>query len=104
VRVEVPVPGGRSEAPHWLIPGLFYGANRDPACARLYPRYAPGELDAEKLIADRWAFRADRAATPVVFAWGKEAGVALSVDATTPLGLSGLGLGAGPDRPASVWV
>ncbi|MET9317109.1 hypothetical protein ABZX12_35280 [Kribbella sp. NPDC003505] len=102
VRVEAPVPG--DGAPHWLIPGLFYGANRDAACTRLYPRYAPGEFDAEKLVADRWAFRADRAATPVVFAWGNDGGVALSVDATTPLGLSGLGLGAGPDRPATIWV
>ncbi|TDO57494.1 hypothetical protein EV651_111220 [Kribbella sp. VKM Ac-2571] len=100
VRLEVAAP----DAPYWLIPGLFYGANRDPACARLYPRYAPGELDAENLIADRWAFRADRAATPVVFAWGEEGGVALSVGATTSLGLSGLGLGAGPDRPATIWA
>ncbi|NIK54786.1 hypothetical protein [Kribbella shirazensis] len=100
VRLEVAVPA----EPYWLIPGLFYGANRDPACARLYPRYAPGELDAETLIADRWAFRADRAATPVVFAWGDEGGVALSVGANTSLGLTGLGLGAGPDRPATIWV
>lgn len=106
VRLEVPVPGGEDggEAPHWLIPGLFYGANRDPDCARLYPRYAPGELDADQLVADRWAFRADRAATPAVFAWSRTAGVALTVDATTSLGLSGLGLAAGPDRPATVWL
>jgi len=103
VRLEVAVPSVEA-APHWLIPGLFYGANRDPVCTRLYPRYAPGELDAEKLVADRWAFRADRAATPVVFAWGNDGGVALSVDAMTPLGLSGLGLGAGPGRPATIWV
>ncbi|NUR97835.1 MAG: hypothetical protein HOV67_21585, partial [Kribbellaceae bacterium] len=96
LRLEVPVPEG---SPHWLIPGLFYGANRDPACTRLYPRYAPGECDAETLTADRWAFRADRAATPTVFAWGNEGGVALSVAADTSLGLSGLGLG-----PASIWV
>jgi hypothetical protein len=102
VRIEVAVPGS-PDAPYWLIPGLFYGDNRDPACTRIYPRYAPGELDASQLIADRWAFRADRAATPVVFAWGDEGGVALSVGATTSLGLSGLGLGAGPDHPAAVW-
>ncbi|TCC52366.1 hypothetical protein E0H75_00835 [Kribbella capetownensis] len=97
VRVEVPVSAG--EHPHWLIPGLFYGDNRDPECARLYPRYAPGEVDAATLVSDHWAFRADRAATPVVFAWGPEGGVALEVEANTPLGLSGLGFG-----PASVWV
>jgi hypothetical protein len=102
IRVEAEVPA--EQDPYWLIPGLFYGDNRDPACARLYPRYAPGEEDAEKLVADRWSFRADRAATPIVFGWGASGGVALEVDADTSLGLSGLGLGAGPDRPASVWV
>jgi hypothetical protein len=104
VRVEAPVPGAGDEAPYWLVPGVFYGANRDPECQRIYPRYAPGELDAADLTADHWAFRADRSATPAVFAWGAEAGIALEVDATTPLGLSGLGFGAGPGRPASVWL
>ncbi|MFF0266711.1 hypothetical protein [Kribbella sp. NPDC004536] len=101
IRFEVPVPDG---PPHWLIPGLFYGANRDPSCMRLYPRYAPGELDSATLTADQWAFRADRAATPAIFAWGNESGVALTVAADTSLGLSGLGLGARPGRPASIWV
>ncbi|MEV0286318.1 hypothetical protein AB0H36_19590 [Kribbella sp. NPDC050820] len=102
IRVEVPVPA--VEHPRWLIPGVFYGDNRDPACIRRYPRYSPGELDASDLVADHWSFRADRAATPVVFGWGPNGGVALEVDANTALGLSGLGLGAGPDRPASIWV
>jgi hypothetical protein len=101
VRIETPVPATH---PHWLIPGLFYGDNRDPACLRLYPRYSPGESDADSLTADHWAFRADRAATPAVFGWGPIGGVALEVDADTPLGLSGVGLGAGPDHPASIWV
>ncbi|WP_143465945.1 hypothetical protein [Kribbella sp. ALI-6-A] len=102
LRVEVPLPGG-SGHPHWLIPGLFYGDNRDPACARLYPRFAPGGLDAEKLVADRWAFRADRAATPVVFGWDQSGGVALETDATTSLGLTGLGFGESEDG-RRIWV
>ncbi|HZX02884.1 hypothetical protein [Kribbella sp.] len=101
VRLEVAVPDG---PPRWLIPGLFYGANRDPACERIYPRYEPGAQDRETLTADCWAFRADRAATPAVFAWGNDGGVALSVAANTALGLSGLGLGAGPDHPATIWI
>ena len=102
VRLELPVPA--DQEPSWLIPGLFYGENRDAACARIYPRYAPGELDPEKLVSDHWAFRADRAASPVVFGWGDSGGVALAVDPSTSLGLSGLGLAAGPDRPAAIWA
>jgi hypothetical protein len=100
IRVEVPLPGDPSH-PRWLIPGLFYGDNRDPACARLYPRYAPAELDAEKLMADHWSFRADRAATPVVFGWGSAGGVALEADAGTPLGLIGLGLAGAPSTASA---
>ncbi|GAA1597442.1 hypothetical protein GCM10009804_62360 [Kribbella hippodromi] len=98
LRLEVLLPAAVGE-PHWLIPGLFYGANRDPGCVRIYPRYAPGPPDSASLTSDHWAFRADRAATPVVFGWTSSGGVALEVDATTSLGLSGLGFGAG-----RVWV
>src|SRR5689334_11674810 len=58
--------------PHWLISGLFYGENRTEACTRLYPRYARGAgspAELERFTADRWGFRADRAATPVVVAF-----------------------------------
>ena len=82
VRIELALAAG---TPYWLIPGLFYGDNRDPACTRIYPRYAAGEHDRATLVADHWAFRADRAATPVVFGWGQDAGVALR---STPVRLS----------------
>ncbi|MGH1550216.1 hypothetical protein ACRAWB_14020 [Leifsonia poae] len=45
-------------------------------------------------MSDAWEFRADRAATPAVFAWAGpgRGGVALATDETSALGLTGLGL------------
>jgi hypothetical protein len=78
--------------PHWLIPGLFYGENRPEECLRLYPRFAVGQHDPDRLVSDSWSFRADRAATPVVFGWGSAGGVAVATDEYSVLGPSGLGL------------
>jgi hypothetical protein len=85
--------------PHWLIPGLFYGENRTEACTRLYPRYARGAPELERFTADRWGFRADRAATPVVFAFTAEAGLALATTETSALGLAGIGFADEPAGP-----
>ncbi|WP_145805910.1 hypothetical protein [Kribbella amoyensis] len=104
IRAELPLPIAADEEPYWLVPGVFYGANRDEECTRLYPRYVIGRSDIDALESDHWAFRADRAATPVVFSWGRTGGFALDVAADTSLGHSGLGFGAGPERPASLWV
>src|SRR5437867_1292467 len=87
VRVSVEVPD--AEEPHWLIPGLFYGENRPADTPRRYPRYAP-VADHARLVAPSWAFRADRAATPVVFVWGRRGGVAIAAPQTTELGLTGI--------------
>ncbi|NLP85339.1 hypothetical protein HF576_15940 [Microbacterium sp. CFH 90308] len=82
--------------PWWLIPGLFYGENRPVANDRLYPRFeAHADTPAQHaaFVSDEWHFRSDRAATPAVFVWPSAgaAGLALSVDAATGLGLTGLG-------------
>jgi hypothetical protein len=88
VRISIDVPD--SADPYWLIPGLFYGENRPADNARLYPRYAPTP-DHARLVAPSWSFRADRAATPAVFAWGGSGGVAIAASDTTELGLTGIG-------------
>ena len=95
VLVEAPVHG--ADDPWWLIPGAFYGENRPADNARAFPRFEIGadtreQLDA--LVSDTWEFRADRAATPAVFAWAGpgRGGVALATDETSALGLTGLGL------------
>ncbi|MCA0294480.1 MAG: hypothetical protein LCH96_04025 [Actinobacteria bacterium] len=77
--------------PWRLIPGLFYGENRPEECFRVYPRFAPGPPDPGTLTSDHWSFRADRAATPAVFAWGTDAAVALAAQEVTDAGLTGLG-------------
>lgn len=83
--------------PWWLIPGAFYGENRPADNARVFPRFEVGASSAEQhaaLISDAWEFRADRAATPAVFAWAAPArgGLALAAAETTVLGLTGIGL------------
>ncbi len=95
VLVEAPVRG--ADDPWWLIPGAFYGENRPAANTRAFPRFEIGASTREQhdaLVSDTWEFRADRAATPAVFAWAGpgRGGVALATDETSPLGLTGLGL------------
>lgn len=94
VRVTARLEG--ATAPWWLIPGVFYGENRPAANDRLYPRFQAGARSADAhtaFVSDEWHFRSDRAATPAVFAWPAPgaAGLALSADPTTALGLTGLG-------------
>jgi hypothetical protein len=88
LRVSASLPA--EDDPYWLIPGLFYGENRPEGNDRLYPRYAR-EADPERFVSPAWSFRADRAATPAVFAWAGEGGLALAVDEYSTLGLTGIG-------------
>jgi hypothetical protein len=84
-----------AQDPWWLIPGLFYGDNRPEGQRRLYPRYQAGAEDAATLTSSHWSFRADRAATPVVFAWGDGQAWGLAADHATAAGLTGLGFAGG---------
>ena len=77
--------------PWWLIPGAFYGENRPAACDRIFPRFEVGGNDPEGMVSDRWEFRADRCATPAVFAWGGRGGVALVAEERSALGMVGVG-------------
>jgi hypothetical protein len=98
LRVSANLPAGDAD-PYWLIPGLFYGENRPEANDRLYPRFAR-TADPARFVSPAWSFRADRAATPAVFAWSAHGGLALAVDEYSSLGLSGIGfaLDAGTAR------
>lgn len=89
VRVECRL--GPSDDPGWLVPGLFYGENRRPDSRRRYPRFTTEGPQAALLESDSWSFRADRAATPIVFAYAGGAGAALMTSETSALGESGLG-------------
>ena len=90
LRVELRL--GPTDDPGWLVPGAFYGQNRLPDCARPYPRYQAGAHDPEGMVADAWSLRADRCATPAVFARDRVGGAALACAERGPLGAQGVGL------------
>ncbi|UNS95514.1 hypothetical protein MMF93_02760 [Streptomyces tubbatahanensis] len=97
LRIEVRL--GQTEDPGWLIPGVFYGPGRLPGCERPYPRFAEGTDDPRALVADAWSFRADRCATPAVFARDRLGGAALALVAEVgELGEQGVGFALLPGR------
>jgi hypothetical protein len=81
--------------PRWLVPGVFYGENRVEACTRIYPRFTPGRVDLARMESDTWSFRADRCATPAVFANG---GGLVTME-ESPLGQAGVGFAYLDGRP-----
>jgi hypothetical protein len=89
LRVSASLAAGDAD-PYWLIPGLFYGENRPEANDKLYPRFTR-TADPRRFDSPAWSFRADRAATPAVFAWSAHGGLALAVDEYSSLGLTGIG-------------
>jgi len=97
VRVELLLE--ETDDPRWLIPGAFYGENRPSESTKIYPRYvrAAGSVDA--MESDTWSFRADRCATPAVFARG---GGLLTQEAS-PLGQTGAGFAYRDGRPV-IWL
>jgi len=97
IRVELEL--APAADPRWLVPGLFYGENRPEACRRLYPRFTPGRVDVARMESDAWSFRADRCATPAVFACGG----GLLTSETSPLGQSGVGFAYRDGRPV-IWL
>jgi hypothetical protein len=97
IRVEVEL--APTDDPGWLVPGVFYGENRPEQSTRIYPRFAPGRLDPERMESDAWSFRADRCATPAVFARG--GGLVTSEE--SPLGQSGVGFALRGGRPV-IWL
>jgi hypothetical protein len=97
VRVELRL--DETDDPRWLIPGVFYGENRPSGSAKLYPRFVPGGRDVEAMESNTWSFRADRCATPAVFARGG----GLLTQEVSALGQSGVGFAYRDGRPV-IWV
>jgi hypothetical protein len=87
-----------TDDPQWLIPGVFYGENRPEECTRMFPRFTP-EVDTERMESNAWSFRADRCATPAVFARGG----GLVTTELSPLGQSGVGF-AYRDGAPTIWL
>jgi len=97
IRVELAL--AETDDPRWLVPGVFYGENRPESCTRIYPRFTPGGRDVERMESDAWSFRADRCATPAVFARG---GGLLTTEQSV-LGQSGVGFALRERRPV-IWL
>src|SRR5581483_7373304 len=95
IALEVPATGD----PDWLVPGVFYGENRPAECTRIFPRYTPGSVDIPRMESDAWSFRADRCATPAVFARGG----GLVTRERSPLGQAGVGF-AERDGRRTIWL
>lgn len=90
---------GESDDPGWLVPGVFYGENRVAGCRVRYPRFTTEDPDPLLLESSAWSFRADRAATPAVFAWDRSGGIALVTTEWSPLGQAGVGFALDGTRP-----
>jgi hypothetical protein len=97
IRFELRLPA--TDDPGWLVPGVFYGENRPEGCTRTYPRFTPGHTDLERMESDAWSFRADRCATPAVFANGR----GLLTSEVSPLGQAGVGFAWREGQPV-VWL
>jgi hypothetical protein len=97
IRVELAL--APTDDPQWLVPGVFYDENRPAACTRIYPRFTPGHVDIERMESDAWSFRADRCATPAVFARGG----GLVTAETSSLGQAGIGFASRDGRP-TIWL
>ncbi len=97
IRFELELP--EADDPRWLVPGVFYGENRPELCTRIYPRFTPGHVDVARMESDAWSFRADRCATPAVFANGR----GLLTGEVSPVGQAGVGFALRDGRPV-VWL
>jgi hypothetical protein len=93
IRVELRLPA--TNDPRWLIPGVFYGENRPASGTRIFPRFVPGRTDVEAMESDAWSFRADRCATPAVFAHD----CGLVTTEQSELGQSGVGFAYEDEQP-----
>lgn len=103
-RLNIPADGD----PWWLVPGVFYGDNRpgNPGLPR--PAYSEVHRDPKRLLSPQWAFRADRAALPMVSLWNHGCYAALHCGTTfgrkpaeeyDPAGICGLGFGQDDGEP-----
>lgn len=101
ITIAAEVPG--TGVPFWMIPGLFYGENRPDGCDRVFPSFRPAGGDHHGLVSDHWEFRADRCATPAVFAWTGDGGVALAAPERTGLGMTGLGFSYA-ETGSQIWL
>lgn len=76
--------------PNFLVPAMFYGANRFPSCVRVYPGFDPEQEVLKNGWCNHWSFGADRCAIPAAFCWTDGTMAALAVEPQTDAGMSGV--------------
>jgi hypothetical protein len=103
VRIGLELPTDAAVPPQWLIPGVFYGENRPIDCRKQFPRYERGAHDPHGMTSEAWSFRADRAATPAVFAWSAGRMAMVAVEERSSLGPAGIGFIGSSERTA-IWA
>ena len=96
VRLSLQLPP--TDDPQWLVPGVFYGENRPESCTRVFPRFTR-HVDVARMDSNAWSFRADRCATPAVFARGG----GLITRELSPVGQAGVGF-AYRDGAPTIWL
>jgi hypothetical protein len=96
VRLSLRLPP--TDDPQWLVPGVFYGENRPAKCTRIFPRFTQ-HVDVGRMESNAWSFRADRCATPAVFARGG----GLITRELSPVGQTGVGF-AYRDGTPTIWL
>jgi hypothetical protein len=96
VRLSLQLPP--TDDPQWLVPGVFYGENRPERCTRIFPRFTR-HVDVGRMESNAWSFRADRCATPAVFARGG----GLITREVSPVGQAGVGF-AYRDGAPTIWL
>jgi hypothetical protein len=96
--VRISLQLAETDSPDWLIPGVFYGENRPEACLRMFPRFT-AHVDTARMESNAWSFRADRCATPAVFARGG----GLRTSELSPLGQAGVGFAYEHGAPR-IWL
>ena len=96
VRLSLQLPP--TDDPQWLVPGVFYGENRPERCTRIFPRFTE-HVDVARMESSAWSFRADRCATPAVFARGG----GLITRELSPIGQAGVGFAYREGAPI-IWL
>ncbi len=87
--------------PRWMVPGFFYLNNKPTGGARVYPAYSEFNRDVRRFVSSSWAFRADRAATPMSAVWTYNAFAFIATEgifgrgkqSPNGIGMSGLSFG-----------
>src|SRR3954468_24038538 len=103
IAVQPPADPDPDADPAWMVPGVFYGANRPADSSARHPRWVPDRIESngDPFASHEWWLRADRCAIPAVLATSGGVRVGLATRELSALGQAGVGFGTvdTPDGP-----